>query len=122
MRRKQIGFTLIELVMVIVIVGVLAAVALPKFIDLSGDANRAAVDGVAGAMASASATNYAGKKANSSNGVSIANCDQIGFAMQGGIPGGYTVAASLVGPNASATCTVTQTKSGLTATFPIIGI
>ena len=35
------GFTLIELVMVIVILGILAAVAVPKFADITGDANRA---------------------------------------------------------------------------------
>jgi MSHA pilin protein MshA len=51
--NKQAGFTLIELVMVIVILGILAAVALPKFADLKGDANTAVLKGLGGAMASA---------------------------------------------------------------------
>jgi len=40
-RQKAGGFTLVELVMVIVILGILAAVVLPKFIDLKSDANTA---------------------------------------------------------------------------------
>jgi len=53
--RKEKGFTLIELVMVIVILGVLAAFALPRFADLGGDARSATVEGAAGAVASAAA-------------------------------------------------------------------
>ncbi|HEY6612642.1 MAG TPA: prepilin-type N-terminal cleavage/methylation domain-containing protein [Pseudomonas sp.] len=49
--QRQKGFTLIELVVVIVILGVLAAVALPRFMDATDDAHSAAVKGTGGALA-----------------------------------------------------------------------
>lgn len=49
--QQQKGFTLIELVVVIVILGVLAAVALPRFMDATDDAHSAAVKGTGGALA-----------------------------------------------------------------------
>lgn len=60
LRKNQKGFTLIELVIVIVILGILAAVAVPKFIDLQADAQQATTEGIAGAMAAAAAINHAG--------------------------------------------------------------
>lgn len=59
MHKRQSGFTLIELVTVIVILGILAAFALPRFAGLETQARRAAVQGLAGSVRSAAALAHA---------------------------------------------------------------
>ncbi len=113
MKQVQRGFTLIELVMVIVILGVLAAVAIPKFVDLGDDAKQAAVSGVAGAAASASAINYAGCAIATAASAPakckvVATCDSVKQAMTGGKwPDNYSVSGTGSAVNGTAfTCTV----------------
>ncbi len=73
MRKQQQGFTLIELVVIIIILGILSATALPKFTNLSEDAEKAQVKSVAAAITAWGQSNYATRKLDPTKGLPIDN-------------------------------------------------
>ena len=134
MKRKQAGFTMIELIVVIVILGILAATALPKFIDLRSDAIQSAVDGMAGQVGSAMSTNYAGCQAvgnvvTANKCAAVTNCsDGVSLLAGGAFPTGtttYAITAAAIAPatpGSTATCTLTATNGSTSKTQTFTGI
>jgi len=123
--KTQQGFTLIELVMVIVILGILAATAIPKFVNLSGEAQNARIQGFAGALSSGAAVNYAARSAgNTADTTAVANCQDVESTLQAALPAGFNITSAAITAGASASCTLTDTTvtPNITASFTGLGI
>lgn len=107
--KQAYGHSLLELVLVIVSTGALAAVSLPRIIDAAGGTQQAATESLAAVLGSAAVMNFTKEKAIAMSAQPIADCrDAAALADDGALPAGYHIAAAPIAgvEGASLNCTL----------------
>ena len=127
MKHPQQGFTLVELVVVIAILGLLASIAVPKFINLTSDAGTSAAAGVASALISGSSINYSVSLAKGVTSAAVVRingataCSALATTLMTGFDStSFTITGTSGAGCATAgttfTCSISSTQSGSTQT------
>ena len=124
MSKAQGGFTLIELIITIVVIGILAAVAGPSLFNVSDDAETAAVKAQAKNLDSAIDINTGGcaltsNKATANKCIAINNCNQAGSLLKtGSLPSEFSINdQAITGADGTGKTSCTLTKGTKSATF-----
>jgi MSHA pilin protein MshA len=115
-RNVQSGFTLIELVMVIVVLGILAATALPKFANLSGNARYSTIKGLQGAVNSAVAVASATYLVQNSTTITLSDGTSVSVNTGNGFPTG---ASTGIGAMITLSSDFSASYSAASATFTL---
>lgn len=115
--NKQAGFTLIELIMVIVILGVLSAFALPRFANLGDEARSASINGLNGAVKAAANIAHAQWLADGGTGANV-SLEGTTILIVNGYPDNTDIASAAQALAADYTI---ATPSGTVTTFTGIG-
>ena len=134
-RQRKRGFTLTELVVVVSVVGVLGAIAMPKFVGVSNTAKQSSLDRTAKELGDAALRNQVARSANMNSGLPVTDCTSVAGLVDGvsgqvngylagtsGDKAAFVVTGLPIAIDTTALCTVSTVATPVfTATFTAFG-